>query len=243
MTKLKTIISYLHPILLETREGVITPYLEVIKQNGKNILNSQNANYSFNGLDHIFKQLFEKINIQDFSFKNILILGMGAGNAIALLREMYHIKAPITTIEKDPVVIELAKKHFNIERHKELTILNEDAYDFVLSTEHKYDLIISDLFIDNVVPEIFSSAEYVRGLKRISDDNTCVVYNKMTENHLHKLEMKKLKEKFEGYFPGVELLKLYTHGFENSILYYNTHKPSLDELQRKDLADSHMNKH
>ena len=233
MTKIKNILSYLQPILLEAREGKITPYLEVVKQNGKNVLNSQNANYSFNGLDHIFKQLFKKINLQNFHFENILILGMGAGNAIELLRETYHINAPITAIEKDPVVIELAKKHFNIDRHKDLTILNEDAFDYVVNTKEKYDLIISDLFVDDVVPKIFASKDYISGLKRVSKSDACIIYNKMTEQTAHKQELKPLKENFDSLFPGVELLKFYVHEFENSILYYNSINPFSNKSKNK----------
>ena len=227
MTKLKNIISYLHPLLLEVREGTLTPYLEVVKQNGKNILNSQNANYSFNGLDHIFKQLFKKIKLENYSFKNILILGMGAGNAIALLRETYHISCPITAIENDSVVIELAKKHFNIDRHNDLEILKEDAFDFVTHSNQKFDLIISDLFIDDIVPEIFASKEYIKGLKRIALDNSCIIYNKITEQLIHKQELIGAKDYFDLYFPNVKVLKFYVHEFENSIIYYNSMKTNL----------------
>lgn len=222
MTKLKNIISYLHPILLEAREGTVTPYLEVVKQNGKNILNSRNANYSFNGLNLIFKQLFKKINLQNYSFKNILILGMGAGNAVELLRETYQIKSPITAIEKDSVVIELAKTHFNIERYKDLTIINGDAFEFVQNCHQKYDFIISDLFIDDIVPKIFASKEYIMGLKRITYENACVVYNKITEHPTHKQELTRVKEIFDVYFSNVEVHKFYVHEFENSVLYYNS---------------------
>jgi tRNA1(Val) A37 N6-methylase TrmN6 len=85
-------------------------------------LNSKNANYSFDGLHIIFNQLFQKIDINKFEFRNILILGMGAGSIISLLRDKYNISCPITAIEKDEVVIELAKKYFNIDKYKSLTI-------------------------------------------------------------------------------------------------------------------------
>lgn len=234
MTKIKTILSYLQPIMIETREGAITPYLEVVKHNGKNILNSQNANYSFNGLNLIFKRLFKQIDLQKFSFENILILGMGAGNVIELLRDTYHINSPITAIEKDAVVIELAKKYFNINRHNNLTILNDDAFDYVLKTNQTYDLIISDLFVDDVVPEIFASKEYIEGLRRVSKKASCIIYNKMTEQITHKQELSPLQEKFEQAFPGIKLLKFRVHEFENSILYYN----SISPLTRKTILDT-----
>lgn len=239
MTKLKTILSYIHPVLLEAREGTITPYLEVIKQNGKNILNSQNANYSFNGLNHILKQLFKKINLQNYTFQHILILGMGAGNAIELLRETYHIESPITAIEKDPVVIELAKKHFNIERHKNLTIIKKDAFDFVTNSNQKFDLIISDLFVDDIVPKIFASKEYIKGLKRVTHENSCIIYNKITEHPTHKQELLRVKENFDFYFSNVEVFKFYVHELENSIVYHNSMRRILNNSTDQDKASKY----
>lgn len=242
MSKFQNILSYFHPLLLEVREGNVTPYLEVVKRNGRNVLNSQNANYSFNGLDYIFKQLFKRISLQNFRFENILVLGMGAGNAIELLRETYRIDAPITAIEKDPVVIELAKKHFNIDRHRDLTIICDDAFGYVMKTNIKYDLIISDLFVDDVVPEIFASEDYISGLRRISKKQVCVIYNKMTEQLTHKQELTPLKENFDSLFPGVKMLKFTVHGFENTVLYYNSIRCFSDKPKNGMLYENHHTK-
>ena len=222
MTTFKSILSYIYPILVEAREGQVTPYLEVVKLNGKNVLNSQNANYSFDSLHSIFKQLFKKIHLEKYQFGNILVLGMGAGSVISLLREAYNIQAPITAIEKDPVVIELAIKYFNIEKYPNLNVVHDDALNFVSTTSGKYDLIISDLLVDFMVPEIFSSEDYLSHLKRISSHNACVMYNKMTEDIKHKIEFINLSVNFDKFFRGYRSVKLYANGAQNTVLYYNT---------------------
>jgi spermidine synthase len=207
----------------------VTPYLEVIQTRGKYVLNSKNANYSFDGLHIIFNQLFQKIDINKFEFRNILILGMGAGSIISLLRDKYNISCPITAIEKDEVVIELAKKYFNIDKYKSLTIKKTDAFDYVINTENKYDLIISDLFVDNNVPKIFTSHAYLKNLKRISTESSCIMYNKMTESAIHKKELQELLKDFEYTFPGTEVHKFNIYHSENSVLYYNSLPISLKE--------------
>jgi spermidine synthase len=222
MKKLKNILSFLYPLKVETRKGSVTPYLEVIKSNGKFVLNSQNANYSFGGLNVIFDELFDEIKIKQYDIKNVLLLGMGAGNVISLLYEKYHLNCKITAIEKDEVVIELAKKYFNIEKFKHLTIEHADAFDYAKLTENKYDLIISDLFIDGDVPQIFASPEYLRNLHRIGNEQCCVIYNKMTESSFHKNEMFVLAKEFVKFFPTAEVRKLYANDSENSLLYSNT---------------------
>lgn len=222
MKRIKNIISFLYPIIIEARSGTVTPYLEVMKSNGRYVLNSQNANYSFGGLHTIFDNLFQKIDIRKFEIKNVLILGMGAGSIISLIKDKYNINCSITAIEKDEVIIELAKKYFNIDTYKSLTIVNADAFEYARITENKYDLIISDLFIDSIVPKIFASCEYLTNLKRISNERCCIMYNKMTEEPIHKKEILELSTGFDLLFPGSEIIKVNVCDSENSVLYYNS---------------------
>lgn len=228
MKRLKKIISFVYPLMIEARSGSVTPYLEVVRTRGKFVLNSHNANYSFGGLHIIFDELFLNIDIKKYDIKSVLILGMGAGSIISLLQE-YGINCPITAIEKDEVVIELATKYFDIQKHQSLKIINADAFTYASETNEKYDLIISDLFIDGNVPEIFASTEYLMNLKRISNERCCVVYNKMTEHPIHKRELVDLSEDFERIFPGTVIHKLYAYEAENSLLCYNTLQQSIKE--------------
>ena len=212
----------MYPIVVETREGSVTPYLEVMKSNGKYVLNSHNANYSFGGLHILFDAFFKQIDIKKYDIKNVLLLGMGAGSVISLLKQKYKINCAITAIEKDEVVIELAKKYFEIEKYKPLNIVNDDAFEYVKTTYKKYDLIISDIFIDGNVPAIFATPEYLNNLKRISNEKSCIIYNKMTELPIHKKEVAEFEKLFETTFPGAETHKLIAYESENSLLYYNT---------------------
>ncbi|MES2132320.1 MAG: hypothetical protein V4506_08205 [Bacteroidota bacterium] len=222
MKRIKNIVSFIYPILIESRNGTVTNYLEIMQSNGQYILNSQNANYSFGGVHKIFDEIFKKINIKQYDFKNVLILGMGAGSVIKLLQEKYDINCSITAVEKDKVVIELAEKYFNIKRYKALTIINADAFEYAATTTNTYDLIISDLFVEWDVPKIFASNEYLVNLKKISNNRACIIYNKMTELPIHKKELTNLSDNFERVFPGSEVYKLYVNESENSILFNNT---------------------
>lgn len=54
---------------------------------------------------------------------------MVAGSVISLLKEKYEINCSVTAIEKDEIVIELAKKYFNIGKFKSLPIINAGAFE------------------------------------------------------------------------------------------------------------------
>jgi len=222
MKKIKNILSEIHPTIIETRKGSVTSYLEITKTNGKYVLNSDTANYSFGGLHVLFDTFFKQMRVKQYDIRTVLLLGMGAGSVIALLKEKYKIECAITAIEKDDVVIELAKKYFQIEKHKTLSIVNDDAFEYVKTTTKKFDLIISDIFIEGNVPEQFASPEYIHNLKRISNKNSCLIYNKMTEDPIHKKEVKAFEKLFSDVFTGAETHKLIANDSENSLLYYNT---------------------
>lgn len=215
-------VSYLYPVVIEKRKGTVTPYLEVVKSNGKYVLNSDNANYSYGGLHVLFNTFFKRIAIKKYDIKSVLLLGMGAGTVVSLLKQKYKIDCSIIALEKDEVVIELAKKYFEIEKFKQLHIVNDDAFEYVKTTTEKFDLIISDLFIDGNVPEQFASPDYIHNLKRISNKNSCLIYNKMTEDPKHKKEVKAFEKLFSEVFIGSQTHKLIANDSENSLLYYNT---------------------
>lgn len=222
MKGIKHIISFFYPLMVEAVNGDVTPFLEITRYKGKYHLNSLNANYSFGSLHAIFDGLFRQMDVGQYHFKNILILGMGGGSIISLLRNKYNISVPITAVEKDPVVIDLAARYFNITHYRDLNIVQADAYDFVCTSRDSYDLVIVDLFVDSIVPGIFASPGFLRHLRRITCDASCVIYNKMTEEAAHKSEFMALSEEFGRLFPGYKVIKVEANHSENSLLYSNT---------------------
>lgn len=222
MLLIKKLLSYLIPISIEKRKGTLNAYLEVQQYKGKLLLNAEHVNYSYGGMHKLFDALFQKTRISQYDFQSVLILGMGAGSNIKLLKDKYQYKGSITAVEKDEVVIELAHKHFDMDQYPALEIIHADAFDFVSTSENKYDLIISDLFVEANVPAVFASPEYLSNLKRISNSQSCLIYNKMTEDPLHKKEVAKLLKDLQLFFPGTKIHKLYSAGSENSLVFYNT---------------------
>lgn len=234
MKRIKNIISFFYPLMVEATNGDVTPFLEIIQYKGKYHLNSMNANYSFGSLHTIFDRLFAQMPIGQYQFENILILGMGGGSIVSLLRNKYSIATPITAVEKDPVVIELAAKYFDIAQYKDLSIVQADAYDFVCTSADSYDLVIIDLFVDAIVPEIFASPEFLTHLRRVTSDTSCIIYNKMTEHPAHKQEFDSLSEEFGRLFPGSRVIKVVANHSENSLLYCNT--AIIRETHHKDVS-------
>jgi SAM-dependent methyltransferase len=77
--------------------------------------------------------------------RRALVLGMGGGASIRALRSADP-RAAIDAVEIDPVVVEVAVRHFGVEPGPLLRIHTRDARRFLAAPGESYDVIQSDLF-------------------------------------------------------------------------------------------------
>ena len=157
MTKLKKIVSHIYPFT-KTITSKISGTLEVTWINGKKVLDSENANYSYGSLQRLLEYGLSKIYFDAKS--EILLLGLGAGSIVHSLRKKFNHQGTITAVELDPVVIDLARDEFEIATLNDVNIIESDAYRFVKEEHQAFHLIIIDLFIDNKVPEQFYEKDF-----------------------------------------------------------------------------------
>ena len=78
--------------------------------------------------------------------KRVLALGLGGGSLVTAL---YHTqpKVDITAVELRAAVIEVAKRYFYLPQGKRLTVIQQDADEYLLSDAlHKQDIIFADLY-------------------------------------------------------------------------------------------------
>lgn len=154
---MKKLASYIIPFT-KTFTSKISGTLEVTWINGKKVLDSENANYSYGSLQRLLEYGLSKIYFDSKS--EILLLGLGAGSIIHSLRKKFKHQGSITAVELDPVVIDLAKNEFEVTTLSDVNIIESDAYKFVQEKHQAFHLIIIDLFIDNKVPEQFYERDF-----------------------------------------------------------------------------------
>jgi len=100
--------------------------------------------------------------------KSVLLLGLGGGSVIKYLRRRYPL-ARLTTVEIDPVMVEVAKKHFHIDSVKNLKIINNDAVAFIKNAKEKYSLILVDCFHGHQTPPGFGQVRVLAKMKSLCD--------------------------------------------------------------------------
>jgi spermidine synthase len=201
--------------------------LEVTHINGKYILNSMNANYSYGMLQKVFELEFKKINLKNRKIDNVLILGFGAGSVAYVILEKLKMNCHIIGVEKDSKVISLGYKYFNTQRFKNTEIVCADAYDYLMENKKHFDLIIVDVYIGNLVPEKMESAEFIDRLKNSIKDKGMVIFNKIIFDENTEKSSKKLYDTFSKVMGQIQYHKIHKHHTNLMLVYENDHvKPA-----------------
>lgn len=168
------LLSYFYPITKKVHSD-FSGTLEITWYNGKKHLDTKNANYSYGSLQRILKFGLEKINLKQVN--SVLLLGLGGGSVIQTLRNDFSYSKPITAVDIDPVVIDIARNEFNLKEDSNLKIICEDALLFMQSNKIAYDLIIIDLFIDTDVPTAFLAIPFWKQVIAASTSNGAILFN------------------------------------------------------------------
>jgi spermidine synthase len=165
--------------ILKTIQSKFNGRLEVYKEDGRTVLNTENTHYS----GHILKAIFLRVlkNVDLSQTKKILLLGLGGGTVVELLTNEFEFKGHITAVEIDPVIISIAKKDFGIKPSSKLTIECADAVEYIRTSRKKFDLIICDIFVDQILPEEVAAESFWKNMAKRSSKNGTIIFNAFHE--------------------------------------------------------------
>ncbi|MGI0105160.1 spermidine synthase [Salinimicrobium sp. WS361] len=183
---MKKTFSYLWPLTKKYNSNY-NGKLEVTWINGRKVLDSSNANYSYGALQEVLDHGFAEVRADRAA--PVLLLGLGGGSAIPLLRNKYGYYGKITAVELDAAVIEIAKNEFNIEAHQPLELLCADAEAFVASSQQQFGFIIVDLFLDLKVPAQFFTDAFWKNVAALLSADGKVLFNAgINEAHQEQID-------------------------------------------------------
>jgi spermidine synthase len=209
--------SYMWGQHLATWNSPINGKLEVWMINGRLMLNSANANQSYDSLHEVFSKVFEEIALDSQPVHHALLLGLGAGSVPAIIEEELMMNCMITAVERDPLMIELGRKYFDLERFKHLRIVQNDALHYVKHCTFTFELIIVDLFIDDHVPEPFTDELFLNDLCQLLVPEGFLLFNMIVRDPGQQEQFKDLY----GYFAGKNGMTKVLQPIEtNKVLYW-----------------------
>lgn len=174
------LISYFIPINVYKKNSAVSKSLEVTWNNGELVLDSKNTNYSFGSLQRILRKGLKYIGFERIrNFENILVLGVAGGSVIKTLVDEIKFDGKITGVEIDTTIIEIANEYFKLNSYQNLEIIIDDAFEFVLKTKDKYDLIIIDVFQDTTMPNFLFEDFFINRVNSLLNINGFILFNTM----------------------------------------------------------------
>jgi len=192
--------SYFIQITVFKKKSAISNTLEVTWNNGELVLDSKNTNYSYGSLQKILRKGLKFIGFERIrKFENILILGVAGGSVIKTLVD-----------EIDLQVVEIANKYFNLDTINNLEIVIDDAFEYVLKTKNKYDLIIIDVFQDIKMPNFLFEDFFINRVNYLVKKEGFILFNTMVINKEDQKRNLEYKNKFDQnysirMYPKVEI--------------------------------------
>ncbi|GAB2771197.1 methyltransferase domain-containing protein [Hymenobacter latericoloratus] len=171
-------------------QSVHSGMLEITWQEGRKVLNTAHANYSYGPLHTVMR--YGLLFTEPATAGAILVLGLGGGSVVQVLRQEYQAAGPITAVELDPVVIRVAAEEFGIRPDDTLRIVCADAFGWVaMAPAASFGLVVVDLFIDLALPAGLYTAAFWQQLWRLLRPGGYVVFNTLlgTEVWVESLEV------------------------------------------------------
>jgi spermidine synthase len=176
MTLLLRALSFFWPIRVARAEGR-RGTLEVRWENGRLVLNSSTANQSFGGLHTVWQRAFRAARLKERRIDRVLLLGMGAGSVVRILRHELRTRAPIVAVEDDPAVVQIAREHFGLDRWRDLEVIQADAFAAIQELTGTFDLIVVDLFNEQDFPDALIDPRTVDRLAALLTGNGLLMVN------------------------------------------------------------------
>ena len=190
-------LSFFLPITISKKKSTVSKSIEVTWNNGQLVLDSQNTNYSYGSLQRILRKGLKYIGFERIKkFENILILGVAGGSVIKTLVDEIKFKGKITGVEIDADIIAIATTYFKLNEIQNLEIVIDDAFEYVLKTKEKYDLIVIDIFQDTVMPNFLFEDFFINRVNFLLNLNGFILFNTMVINDKDRFRNLDYKKKF-----------------------------------------------
>lgn len=122
--------------------------------------------------------------------EKVLIVGLGGGSMVHFLQH-YDPEVQIDVVEIDPAVVSIAEDYFGVSSEGTVKIMTADGFDYLRTTEEKYDVIYMDAFLkpsdetdSTGAPLRLHSAPFYDAVKERLEPGGVVVFNLNTHRRL-----------------------------------------------------------
>lgn len=210
--KWKKWLSYICEVHLESCSSEHNESLHVTLNKGRYQLSTPNAIYSFADKYENFFQTFEQIELNDF-IEDVLILGFGLGSIPYMLEEKFGKKYRYTGVELDEEVIYLASKYVLPDLKSDVMLIEADAINYMQQCTQSFHMICIDIFVDDQIPDVFLTSDFLHLVKDCLMDDGVVVFNHLADRTSFEEKARNYySDVFKSVFPKGQYLQILGNG-------------------------------
>jgi spermidine synthase len=186
-------LSHLIPVTLEEASSEQNPELSVILSQGRVQLLSGDAIYSWDDLYKNFLVAFDRLKIDERKIEDVLLLGLGLGSIPYMLEKVFNRNYHYSAVEWDETVAHLAVKYTLSRLESPIEIITADAEVFVQVTDEQFDLLIIDIFEDEITPPQFCTEEFLQACAALLRPGGLLLFNRL---HGEDVSIQQVTERF-----------------------------------------------
>lgn len=156
--------------------------------------------------------------------KKVLIMGLGGGTMAHLISEKFN--APeITSVEIDPVMIDIAKKYFDLDSIPNHRVIEGDALRVVIEPEEfdikeeYFNVAIVDIFQGEKYPDLGKSGNFIVSVKKLVRPGGLLIFNRIYLDH-HQDDVNIFIEYLGDFLTGVTCLVVAGYTNSDNVLIY-----------------------
>lgn len=189
------------PKVIEEFNSKYSGKIQVRQGWGYKYVTTGNLTQSGGVVADIWKPVIKKFALKN---KTWLILGLATGTVAKLIPQ----PSQITGVEIDPLMLQIGKKYFGLDKITHLKILNVNAKDYVLKTKDQFDFVLVDLYFGDQVPEFVYSPKFLKKLKKVGK---MVIINHLFFDEDKRHKAGELVKKLDSIFKNIHLLRVLTN--------------------------------
>ena len=117
------------------------------------------------------------------ALNSVLILGLGGGTIQQLISKQFP-QAAIVSVDIDPVMVDTAKKYFNLDIINNHKVIVEDACRVIVDpgsyglSKGSFSAAIVDIFVGDTYPELGKSGNFLDGLRNLVAPDGLIICNR-----------------------------------------------------------------
>jgi len=217
------------PRILDEVDSVHNGKIRVVQIGSTQKITVDNVVQSVNWASPLCSRLYwgkviEILKEEKPELERVILLGLGGGTLVHLISQNYP-GCFIHSVELDPVMVEVARKYFDLDTIKNHKVIIEDALKVVVEPE-KYeiskfgaDVLIVDIYVGETYPDLGRSGNFISAIKSLVKTDGLIIFNRIYLEH-HQDDVDAFINYVSGLLHNVKCMVVAGYTNSDNVLIY-----------------------